>query len=156
VVPFLRAQQINRGGEKLLPRGAIDALQDRHGSQVDAQRAGNRVVEAATRGPTGLAKHALEVLSGGRGSGALWSGEEPNAGAVPADDQPISREHLPAAAPTDAPPLGHSESGANLLINKGADFANFSERALIFLEKSSDFDSAIPRFESWRPSQYFQ
>ncbi len=29
----------------------------------------------------------------------------------------------------------------------------FSECALISKEKWSDFDSAIPRFESWRPSQ---
>jgi hypothetical protein len=53
---------------------------------------------------------------------------------------------------TNRPP-GHSESGANLLIDNEADFAKFSERALILLEKYVDFDSAIPRFESWRPSQ---
>jgi hypothetical protein len=46
----------------------------------------------------------------------------------------------------------HSESGAKLLIEKGANFAIFSEMTLIFLQNYSDFDSAIPRFESWRPS----
>jgi hypothetical protein len=33
------------------------------------------------------------------------------------------------------------------------EFHDFSERALISREKHLDFDSAIPRFESWRPSQ---
>ena len=32
---------------------------------------------------------------------------------------------------------------------------NFSEYLLIQQTNSADFDSAIPRFESWRPSQYF-
>jgi len=31
--------------------------------------------------------------------------------------------------------------------------AEFSKCALKSLENQSDFDSAIPRFESWRPSQ---
>jgi len=29
----------------------------------------------------------------------------------------------------------------------------FSKRALKLLDNQADFDSAIPRFESWRPSQ---
>jgi hypothetical protein len=33
---------------------------------------------------------------------------------------------------------------------------DFSEYALIQQTNSADFDSAIPRFESWRPSQRFQ
>jgi hypothetical protein len=41
-----------------------------------------------------------------------------------------------------------------VLIEKGANFAIFSEMTLIFLQNYSDFDSAIPRFESWRPSQH--
>jgi len=32
--------------------------------------------------------------------------------------------------------------------------ANFSKCALKSLDNQTDFDSAIPRFESWRPSQY--
>jgi hypothetical protein len=39
------------------------------------------------------------------------------------------------------------------LIFHGGNFASFSECALISQENYSDFDSAIPRFESWRPSQ---
>jgi len=31
----------------------------------------------------------------------------------------------------------------------------FSKRALKLLDNQADFDSAIPRFESWRPSQSF-
>jgi hypothetical protein len=51
--------------------------------------------------------------------------------------------------------LPHSESTANLLVDKRSNFAIFSECALISKGKYSDFDSAIPRFESWRPSQDF-
>jgi hypothetical protein len=51
-------------------------------------------------------------------------------------------------------PDGRIPNGAdNLLIDNGSNFAIFSERALILLSNWSDFDSAIPRFESWRPSQ---
>jgi hypothetical protein len=42
---------------------------------------------------------------------------------------------------------------ANLLIGLRSDFRIFSERALIHKMNHVDFDSAIPRFESWRPSQ---
>jgi hypothetical protein len=45
--------------------------------------------------------------------------------------------------------LRYSESAANLLVDNGSNFAIFSECALISKEKLSDFDSAIPRFESW-------
>jgi hypothetical protein len=48
---------------------------------------------------------------------------------------------------------GHSEMTANLLMGKGPNFRDFSERPLINHANQSDFDSAIPRFESWRPSQ---
>jgi hypothetical protein len=51
--------------------------------------------------------------------------------------------------------VGHFEIVANLLIDNGSNFPIFSERGLISKEKWSDFDSAIPRFESWRPSQRF-
>ena len=47
----------------------------------------------------------------------------------------------------------YSEWCANLLIDNGLNFAIFSERALNSVEKLSDFDSAIPWFESRRPSQ---
>jgi hypothetical protein len=46
-----------------------------------------------------------------------------------------------------------SEMPANLLKGKRHNFRDFSERALIDHANQSDFDSAIPRFESWRPSQ---
>jgi hypothetical protein len=42
---------------------------------------------------------------------------------------------------------------ANLLIVWGSNFRDFSECALINKQNHLDFDSAIPRFESWRPSQ---
>jgi hypothetical protein len=42
---------------------------------------------------------------------------------------------------------------ANLLIVWMSNFRDFSECALINRENHLDFDSAIPRFESWRPSQ---
>jgi len=41
----------------------------------------------------------------------------------------------------------------NLLIDNRSNIPFFSECALISKENWSDFDSAIPRFESWRPSQ---
>ncbi len=47
----------------------------------------------------------------------------------------------------------HSEMSANLLIRRRSNFRDFSERALINNADHLDFDSAIPRFESWRPSQ---
>ena len=43
--------------------------------------------------------------------------------------------------------------GPNLLTGKHANSAIFSECALKSLKNRSDFDSAILRFESWRPSQ---
>ena len=49
--------------------------------------------------------------------------------------------------------LPHSESTANLLMRNGANFDIFSECALILLANWSDFDSAIRRFDSSRPSQ---
>jgi hypothetical protein len=49
----------------------------------------------------------------------------------------------------------HSELEANLLMPQEAENDNFSEYALIQQTNSADFDSAIPRFESWRPSQLF-
>src|SRR6266508_6188685 len=51
----------------------------------------------------------------------------------------------------DASP--HSEMSDNLLIGLRSNFRDFSERALINNANHLDFDSAIPRFESWRPSQ---
>ena len=47
----------------------------------------------------------------------------------------------------------HSELEANLLMPQRAENDDFSEYALIQQTNSADFDSAIPRFESWRPSQ---
>ena len=47
----------------------------------------------------------------------------------------------------------HSEMTANLLIGLGVNFRNFSECPLINHANHLDFDSAIPRFESWHPSQ---
>src|SRR5712691_10262490 len=41
---------------------------------------------------------------------------------------------------------------ANLLNGLGANRRDFSERVLINRANHLDFDSAIPRFESWRPS----
>jgi len=49
--------------------------------------------------------------------------------------------------------MRHSEMSANLLIGRRSNFSDFSERALINNGNHLDFDSAIPRFESWRPSQ---
>jgi len=48
---------------------------------------------------------------------------------------------------------GSSEMTANLLIGLRSNFRIFSECALINNVNHLDFDSAIPRFESWRPSQ---
>jgi hypothetical protein len=47
----------------------------------------------------------------------------------------------------------HSEWAAKLLVDNGSKFAIFSEYALILQENWSDFDSAIRRFDSSRPSQ---
>ena len=47
----------------------------------------------------------------------------------------------------------HSEISANLLIGLRSNFRIFSECALIKHANHLDFDSAIPRFESRRPSQ---
>ncbi len=46
-----------------------------------------------------------------------------------------------------------SESLANLLIEKGQNSLAFSECPLKLKAEQVDFDSAISRFESWRPSQ---
>jgi len=43
---------------------------------------------------------------------------------------------------------------ANLLAVLGVNLASFLEAALSDKANWSDFDSAIPRFESWRPSQH--
>jgi hypothetical protein len=45
----------------------------------------------------------------------------------------------------------HSESVPDLLIANGPDFAGCSK--MILKRKVEGFVSAIPRFESWRPSQ---
>jgi hypothetical protein len=50
----------------------------------------------------------------------------------------------------------HSESIANLLIDLGPNFRIYSEQALISQKNWLDFDSAIPWFESRRPSQIAQ
>jgi hypothetical protein len=47
---------------------------------------------------------------------------------------------------------GRSEIAAKLLTNLGANFHAFSEQALILQGNPSDFDSAMRRFESSRPS----
>ena len=47
----------------------------------------------------------------------------------------------------------HSKISANLLNGLRSNSRSFSEGSLISKEKHLDFDSAIPRFESWRPSQ---
>jgi hypothetical protein len=47
---------------------------------------------------------------------------------------------------------GHSEIAAKLLADLGANFHVFSEQALILQGNLSDFDSAMRRFESSRPS----
>jgi len=53
-------------------------------------------------------------------------------------------------------PDGRIPTGAaNQLIDNGSNIPFFSERALNSKENWSDFDSAIRRFESSRPSQYF-
>jgi hypothetical protein len=49
--------------------------------------------------------------------------------------------------------IRHSEMPANLLIGLRSDLRTFSEFALTDKANHLDFDSAIPRFESWRPSQ---
>jgi hypothetical protein len=47
----------------------------------------------------------------------------------------------------------HLETAANLLRLLERVLADFSKCALKSLDNQADFDSAIPRFESWRPSQ---
>ena len=47
----------------------------------------------------------------------------------------------------------HLETAAKLLISLESVLADFSKNALKSLNNQADFDSAIPRFESWRPSQ---
>jgi hypothetical protein len=42
------------------------------------------------------------------------------------------------------------------LIRRGQVFDDFSECVLILLDYRADLDSAIPRFESWRPSHPVQ
>jgi hypothetical protein len=47
----------------------------------------------------------------------------------------------------------HLEMVAKLLKSLERLLADFSKCALKSLDNQADFDSAIPRFESWRPSQ---
>src|SRR5215469_10311629 len=49
--------------------------------------------------------------------------------------------------------LRHSEISANLLSGLMSNFPDFSERALTDNGNQLDFDSSIPRFESWHASQ---
>src|SRR3954452_9501055 len=53
-------------------------------------------------------------------------------------------------------PFRHSEIAPNLLSGLRLNFRHFSECALIDNANRLDFDSAIPRFESWRPSQFLR
>jgi hypothetical protein len=46
----------------------------------------------------------------------------------------------------------HLETRAKLLKSLERVWANFPKCALKSLDNQTDFDSAIPRFESWRPS----
>jgi hypothetical protein len=48
--------------------------------------------------------------------------------------------------------IWHSEIDPNLLMQEHWYFGDYSECALIDHPNYLDFDSAIPRFESWRPS----
>jgi hypothetical protein len=71
--------------------------------------------------------------------------------------QTIRRPRSPANPDSNVTPdrLGHSlhsEIGAKLLTVQEVDFRSFSECALILLGNPSDFDSAMRRFESSRPS----
>jgi hypothetical protein len=52
-----------------------------------------------------------------------------------------------------ARPVFHLETAANLLELLEPVLTVFSKYALQLLDNQADFDSAIPRFESWRPSQ---
>jgi len=56
-----------------------------------------------------------------------------------------------SAAPDFA--LLHLETPAKPLKLLERVLADFSKCALKSLDNQADFDSAIPRFESWRPSQ---
>jgi hypothetical protein len=68
-----------------------------------------------------------------------------------------AREYLALSAMADGLRPKHLilNGPPNLLTDNGSNFAFFSECALILLAKWSDFDSAIRRFESSRPSQRF-
>jgi hypothetical protein len=52
-----------------------------------------------------------------------------------------------------ARPVFHLETAAKLLELLEPVFIVFSKCALQLLDNQADFDSATPRFESWRPSQ---
>jgi hypothetical protein len=47
----------------------------------------------------------------------------------------------------------HLETAAKLLKSRERILPAFSKCALKLLDNQADFDSAIPRFESWRPSK---
>jgi hypothetical protein len=47
----------------------------------------------------------------------------------------------------------HLETGTRLLKLLERVLVDFSKSALKSLDNQADFDSAIPRFESWRPNQ---
>jgi hypothetical protein len=64
---------------------------------------------------------------------------------------PIDPLFQNCAAPARA--IFHLETAAKLLKLLERVLAAFSKCALKSLDNQSDFDSAIPRFESWRPSQ---
>jgi hypothetical protein len=49
--------------------------------------------------------------------------------------------------------LFHLEAGCQAIEIAERCFGRFSKCALKLLDNQADFDSAIPRFESWRPSQ---
>jgi hypothetical protein len=70
-----------------------------------------------------------------------------------ADADCLPHKSVVEIEPHANPSARHFEIVANLLAELEPYSADFSKGALISQGNQSDFDSAIPRFESWRPSQ---
>jgi hypothetical protein len=140
------SQRIGRKpSTRAVPNGLVGGFESSQGHRIplDSCRysTASRRATAPKTAPYSILKITLRPHSGTRCSGASWTN------LVLADG---SRNPPMTAVP--ARTVFHLETVAKLLRLLGHVCADFSKCTLKSLDNQTDFDSAIPRFESWRPS----